>query len=242
MSDQAALRADVATWDLPIRIFHWTLAACVLMAWVSYRYAEAIGDVTLVWHRANGLFILTLLLWRVLWGFFGPPRARFRSFVRAPAQVWRYARDLVSGRALRYLGHNPLGAYMILVLLAALAAQGAFGLFATDDNDLTGGPLHRLVSEDGNALATRWHSRIFHYVLLPLIAIHVAANVLYGVVKREPLIGAMIHGRKPSADYADATAIADANGRTRGLGKAFVLLVIADVVVCAALYLAGGKF
>lgn len=239
MSEPAASKRGVAAWDLPTRLFHWTLGLCVLLAWVSYRYAERLGDADLVWHRANGLFILSLLVWRALWGVFGPARTRFTTFVRSPAEAWRYARGLSSGAAQRYLGHNPLGAYMIIALLVALAAQGAFGLFAVDENELTGGPLYRLVSEAANALATRWHARIFNYVLLPLIAIHVTANILYGVLKREPLIGAMVHGSKPSASFADE---ADVGGKRRGLGFALLLLAIAVVLVCAAIYVAGGKF
>ncbi len=197
--------AQVTAWDLPTRLFHWALVLCVASAWVSYRFAEAIGDATLVWHRCNGLVILTLLVWRVLWGFAGSSTARFASFVRSPRAAWDYARELRAGTSRRYLGHNPLGAWMILAFLAALFTQAGFGLFAIDDNDLTGGPLYRLVSEATNTWATRWHGRVFHYVILPLVAIHIAANLLYGAVKKEPLITAMVTGSKPAVDYADGS-------------------------------------
>jgi cytochrome b len=220
-------------------MFHWTLALLVLGQWLSYRYAEAIGDETLVWHRWGGLTILTLVVWRVLWGLTGSGTARFGSFVRAPSAVAAYARDMFSGRVPRpYLGHNPLGAYMVVALLAVTLAQGGFGLFATDENELTGGPLYRLVSEASNAWATRWHGRIFDYVLMPLILLHVAANLLYGVVKKEPLILAMITGRKPAQPYADTDGNAEPPG---SLFKALSLLVCSAALVLGAIIAAGGR-
>ncbi len=151
---------------------------------------------TLVWHRWNGLAALTLIVWRVLWGVAGSSTARFTSFMCAPSAALSYARALIGGRLPRYLGHNPLGAYMVLALLAAIAVQGSLGLFAVDDNDLTGGPLYRLVSEATNKWATRWHAWSFNYVIVTLVAIHVTANALYGLVKKEPLIRAMITRRE----------------------------------------------
>lgn len=194
----------VPVWDLPTRLFHWTLLALVVSAWITYEFAERLGDETLVWHRANGLAILTLLVWRLLWGVFGSSTARFAGFVRGPARALAYVRGLAAGRGAPFLGHNPLGALMVIALIATLLAMGTFGLFATDDNDLVGGPLYRLVSEAGNATATRLHGQLFNYVLLPLVALHVTANALYTVLKKEPLIQAMVTGRKPAAAYADA--------------------------------------
>lgn len=229
---------QVRAWDLPTRLFHWALVLCVASAWVSYRFAEVIGDTTLVWHRCNGLFILTLLVWRVLWGFAGSSTARFQSFVSTPVAAFDYAVGLVRGTAGRYLGHNPLGAWMILAFLAALFTQAGLGLFATDDNDLTGGPLYRLVDEATNAWATRWHGRVFHYVILPLVAIHIAANLLYGAVKKEPLIAAMVTGSKPAVDYADGSA---ANLAARPVARAALCLVAAASIVLGTIFGMGGK-
>lgn len=225
-------------WDLPTRLFHWALVACVVSAWVSYRFAEALGDASLVWHRCNGLAILTLLVWRVLWGYTGPSTARFASFVRSPRAAWHYARDLRAGTSRRFLGHNPLGAWMILIMLAALVTQAGFGLFATDENELTGGPLYRLVSDQANLWATRWHGRVFHYVLLPLIAVHIAANILYGALKKEPLIRAMVTGLKPAGSYED-----DAAGRpdNQRVVRAAICLVFAAAIVLGTIFGVGGR-
>lgn len=226
-------------WDGPTRLFHWLLAALILAAWMSAEFATALGDHRLVWHRWTGLAVLVVLVWRLVWGFAGPDRARFTSFLRGPGAALRYARRLLAGAPERYLGHNPLGALMIVALLAVLTLQASLGLFATDDSDLTGGPLHRLVSEELNDRAAGWHNLIFHFGLLPLIALHIAANVLYGLAKREPLIRAMITGRKPAGDYADAGA---AHALSRPWLTAAVILVAAIVIVFGSLIAAGGRF
>lgn len=239
MSEHSDARVTVAAWDLPTRLFHWTLVLLIVSAWVSYEFAEDLGDVTLVWHRVNGLAALTLIVWRILWGIWGPPSARFASFVRGPAAVLAYAAGILSGSAARYLGHNPLGALMVVALLITVGVQAGFGLFATDDNDLVGGPLYRLVSEHGNERATAWHAFVFNFVLLPLAAVHVAVNLLYTFVKKEPLIPAMVTGRKPAARYADGKDAIPLGGRP--LVRAFVCLIAAGVIVFGGILALGGR-
>lgn len=229
---------SVRAWDLPTRAFHWTLVLLVVSAWISYEFAEELGDETLVWHRAGGLAVLILIVWRVLWGIWGPPTARFAEFVRAPAAIFAYVRALRAGRAARYLGHNPLGALMVLTLLAAVAVQAGFGLFATDDNDLVGGPLYRLVDEAQNVRATRLHGFVFNYVLLPLVVLHIAVNALYTLLKKEPLIQAMVTGRKPDAAYADA---AEAMPPARTHARALACLVAASAIVLGGILALGGR-
>jgi cytochrome b len=230
--------ARVTAWDLPTRLFHWTLVLLILSSWLSYEYAEDLGDVTLVWHRAIGLAVLILIVWRLLWGVVGSSTARFASFVRAPGATWAYARGLARGRAAHYLGHNPAGALMVVALIAVVGTIGTLGLFATDDNDLVGGPLYRLVGERGNIAATRTHAQLFHFVLLPLIAIHITVNTLYALVKNDPLIRAMITGRKPAAAYADA---AEATVASRPLLRAAVCLIAAAAIVLGGILTLGGR-
>lgn len=229
---------NVRAWDLPTRLFHWTLLALIASAWFSYEFAEKIGDETLVWHRANGLAILTLIVWRLLWGFVGSSTARFNQFLRAPGMIAAYAASLLKGRAARYLGHNPLGGLMVVALLATVATIASFGLFATDDNDLVGGPLYRLVEESQNARAARLHALVFNFVLLPLIALHVAVNVGYALAKKEPLIRAMITGKKPDEPYADALK---AEIVSHPILRAFVCLIAAAVIVLGGILAAGGR-
>lgn len=238
MPETSSEPRTVHVWDLPTRLFHWTLVVLIVSAWVSYEFAEAIGDETLVWHRANGLAILTLIVWRLIWGVWGSSTSRFSAFVRSPTAVLAYAASLPGGRSMRYLGHNPLGALMVLTLLATLAAIGGFGLFATDDNDLVGGPLYRLVSESQNVRAARLHDQIFNFVLLPLAALHIAVNVLYTFVKKDPLIQAMVTGKKPAAPYADASEAAVV---TNPLARAAISLVVAAAIVLGGILAAGGR-
>lgn len=228
----------VAAWDLPTRIFHWLLALLVVSAWASYEFAEAIGDPRLVWHRWNGFAILNLVVWRLMWGLWGSSTSRFRNFVRGPGEIARYAGGLVRGTSPRYLGHNPAGALMVVALLAVTGASGVLGLFAVEENDLATGPLYGLVGEAMSQTLTRWHRLLFEPVLLVLISLHIAANVLYGVVKREPLIPAMISGRKPCESYADAPK---AHIPPDALWRALLTLVAAKALVFGTIIAAGGK-
>jgi cytochrome b len=137
-----------------------------------------------------------------------------------------------------YLGHNPLGAAMVLALLMTVAVVAALGLFAIDDNDLTGGPLYPLVAEATRAAATRWHEWTFYWPLLVLIGIHIVANVLYATIGKDPLIKAMITGRKPAASYADD---AGADSLPRPIARALGCLAAAAALVFGSIVLAGGR-
>jgi cytochrome b len=229
----------VRVWDLPTRIFHWTLVLLIFCAWASWRFSEMLGDYLLVWHRWNGKAILVLLVWRVLWGFAGSSTSRFSTFVRWPWAAADYGLDLARGRDRHFLGHNPLGAYMILALLGAVGVQGTLGLFTVEHNDSGAyGPLYRIVSEPTWKQLSIWHRWWFYWVVLALVPLHILANVLYGVVKKEPLITAMISGRKPQGDYEDAD---EAELVARPIARAFMCLVAAAAAVFGGIVLAGGR-
>lgn len=236
MTDTGPAHTSVPAWDLPTRAFHWTLLALIVWAWVSVSFAEALGDTTLVYHRINGLTILTLIVWRILWGFTGSSTSRFAGFVRGPTTVASYAGALLRGRAARYLGHNPMGGLMVLALLATIVTIGSLGLFAVDDNDLVGGPLYRLVGESQNIRLTRLHDQIFYNLLLPLVMLHIAVNSIYTLVKKDPLIQAMVTGRKPAIEYADAPRAALAS-----VGRALIVLVVAAAIVLGGILALGGS-
>ncbi|MEW5964116.1 MAG: cytochrome b/b6 domain-containing protein [Pseudomonadota bacterium] len=231
-------RGHVVAWDLPTRLFHWTLLALVGSAWVSFQYAEALGDFRLKWHRWNGLAILVLLVWRLMWGLAGASTARFSSFLGSPLDALGYARDHLSGRKTRYLGHNPLGAWMVIALLAALLTQATLGLFALEHNDLATGPLYPLAGAKLAKTLTSWHAWLFHWLILPLVALHVAANILYGLLAGEPLIAAMVTGKKPIAAYHDADA---ATVPPRPLLRALLLLALSSTVVFGTILALGGR-
>jgi cytochrome b len=172
-------------WDLPTRLFHWLLVALIAFSWWS---AEE-GKLDL--HLWSGLAVLTLLVFRLLWGLFGSSTARFAKFVPGPPAVFAYLRDMKGWRG---IGHSPLGALSVLALLAAIAVQVGLGLFAADDDGLNEGPLTHLVSLDLAEELADLHEDFFD-VLLILIAIHVAAIVFYRLVLGKKLVGPMVTGK-----------------------------------------------
>lgn len=175
-------------WDLPIRMFHWTL---VLLLGASWWTAE---QSMLEWHRVSGYCILALVLFRLLWGVFGSTTARFTGFVKGPMAVVRYARnDMFSRKASVAAGHNPLGGWSVVLMLAALLGQTLLGLFAVDIDGMESGPLATYVSFDTGRLAAEIHGALFN-ILLALIALHILAIAFYMIVKRTDLLTPMILG------------------------------------------------
>lgn len=230
-------------WHAPTRLFHWSLVLLIISAWGTFTYAEQIGDPLLKGHRWTGITILILVVWRLLWGLAGPATARFSVFVRSPGEALRYAGSLFAKRSRAFLGHNPMGAFMVIALLGAVLAQGTLGLFTVEHNDITAGPLYRWLSEEGQKIASRLHRTSFYYLLLPLVVAHVLANVLYGVLKREPLIRSMVTGRKPAGDYEDDARLARQNSLADRWPSlvALVLLGVAIAIVLGGIKLAGGR-
>lgn len=225
-------------WDLPTRLFHWSLVLLVATSWASYEFSGAIGDHRLQWHKRSGYAVLTLVVWRLIWGFAGSSTARFAGFVRGPSAAIGYATDVARGRSRHFLGHNPVGALMVLTLLVLVGGQAAMGLFTVEHNDLTAGPLYRLVDEETQKLVSRWHRRAVYWFLLPAIALHVAANLLHGVLKKDPLIKAMVTGRKPALRYEDQ---AEAEIVSRPLLRAGLCLAAAATIVLGGIVALGGR-
>jgi len=169
-------------WDLPVRLFHWTLAALILFSWWSVHNHHT------DWHIWSGCAILTLLIFRLLWGFVGSSTARFSTFVRGPRAIAGYWRGTWRG-----IGHNPLGALSVLALLAAVAVQVGLGLFSEDEDGLYMGPLAQLISVDASDKARDLHETWFN-VILVLIALHLIA-ILYYRARGRKLTLPMITGR-----------------------------------------------
>jgi cytochrome b len=228
----------VRVWDLPTRLFHWSLVTCLISAWVSFRYAETLGDPTMKWHRYNGYAILVLLVFRLLWGVFGSSTSRWSSFVKWPWIAAGYGLDLLKGRDRHFLGHNPLGTYMILALIGVVFAQAFIGLFIVEHNDTTWGPLYKLASDANQKRLLSWHLWAFYWIILPVIGMHILANTLYGVVKKDPLIRAMVTGKKPKGTYEDADEVAVAPNLVL---RAVACLAAAIAIVLGGITLFGGR-
>ena len=171
-----------AIWDLPTRLFHWLLAGLIAFSWWSAEYHQ---DDLHIW---SGIAVLSLLIFRLLWGFVGGSTARFRNFVRGPRAVFGYLQGSWRG-----IGHNPLGAISVVALLLMVAIQVCLGLFASDEDGFMQGPLARLVSIDASDQAREWHESTFN-ILLALVALHLAA-ILFYKLRGKGLLKPMITGR-----------------------------------------------
>jgi cytochrome b len=209
-------------WDVPTRIVHWTLAALVAFSW----WTAEIGELGL--HRLSGYGILTLVLFRIYWGIVGSSTSRFRSFVASPRAVLRYVRLHLFDRAHISPGHNPLGSWSVVAMLALLATQTSTGLFAVDVDGIESGPLSHLVSfETGRALA-EFHESTFD-VLLALIALHLLAVLYYTIHKRETLVSAMLGGWKRLPQAAGASDVVFAPWWRVLIGAALAAALVAWV-------------
>jgi cytochrome b len=208
----------VKVWDLPVRLFHWSLVATFVVAYLTSEDEN-------VWHIYSGYAVLGLIVFRVLWGFVGSEHARFADFLHSPAAVAAYLKALAGGNAGRYLGHNPAGGWMILALLAGLFVISISGLelYAIEEGK---GPLaggfclisyaqadsdeEKEESEAGERGEGRRHDddkkpgeefwedlhEVSTNVTLFLIALHVAGVFVSGRLHGENLVKAMITGEK----------------------------------------------
>ena len=178
----------VRVWDLPTRLFHWTLVLLVGFSWLSQELDW------MDWHKRSGYAVLTLLVFRLAWGIVGSETARFSKFLASPRAALRHLVHLPRREPDHEVGHNAAGGWMVLGMLALLAVQVVTGLYANDDV-LTEGPLAQSVDKS----TSDWLSHI-HVVNFKLIEIAVAAHILavltYAVVKRHDLVRPMLTGRK----------------------------------------------
>lgn len=165
-------------WDIAVRLLHWALVVAISTAWLS---TLGLGFVKL--HEPAGYVALSALVARIFWGFAGTHYARFSQFVRGRSSTLRYAGLLRHKQAPRYIGHNPLGAWMVLALMAFVGATGFTGWLYTTDQFW------------GEAWLDQLHS-LLAWTLLALIALHLAGVVFTSLGHRENLVRAMITGRK----------------------------------------------
>lgn len=208
-------------WDLPVRLFHWALAALVVISFLSGWN----GGNWMVWHGRAGIAIIGLLAFRLVWGVVGSTYSRFATFVRGPAAIGAYLKGRWCGA-----GHNPLGALSVLGLLGMLAFQTGTGLFGNDDISFNG-PLYVLVHKETSDWIVGWH-RQASWLLLALVVLHLCAIGFYRFVKRDDLITPMLTGRKT---FCVECPVTHAEG---GGFRAFVLALALGIL--AAWAAAGG--
>lgn len=215
MSSQKKVRV----WDLPTRLFHWLLVACLIGSFVTVK----VGGLWMDYHMWCGYTMLGLIVFRLVWGFVGPQTARFSHFLRGPSAVLAY----LGGRTAPRPGHNPLGAFSVVVMLLLLGYQAVTGLFASDDI-LSEGPLAGLVDRDLVATLTGLH-HLNEWPILILVGLHVLAIVWYRVAKKQKLAAAMITGDAP-ADAFDAGVVATQDTWKVRLTAVVVAALVAGLV------------
>lgn len=179
----------IRVWDLPTRLFHWLLAACA----IGLILTGSVGGNWMTWHLRLGYAVLTLLLFRLIWGFIGGHWSRFSSFLYAPSSLWAHLR----GRAHpeHQVGHSPLGALSVFALLLILFAQVGTGLMS-DDEIAFFGPLVRFVSGETVSFATWYHKNVGKFIVLALVGLHVLAIAYYKWVRKQGLVRPMVVGDK----------------------------------------------
>lgn len=181
----------IRIWDLPTRVFHVLLALSVLGLIVT----GELGGNAMQLHFKLGYAVLTLVLFRVVWGLVGGHWSRFVNFVPTPNRLFHYIRALHQKQAVRSVGHNPLGALSVIGMLSILLIQVVSG-FMSDDEIANTGPWTSLVSANWVSMATKYHSDIGKVLLILLVLLHVITVLYYKRVKGDDLITPMVTGDK----------------------------------------------
>jgi cytochrome b len=195
---------QVRIWDLPTRIFHWTLAILI----VALVITGNVGGNAMVWHFRCGYAVLSLLIFRLIWGFCGGYWSRWRQLACTPELIRQYFKSSMTQTM--FLGHNPLGSLAVIAMLALLALQVSTGLIS-DDEISNAGPLVSLVSGSSVSLATSWHKGFGKTFILLLVAVHLLAILWYLVKKKQNLTLAMLKGDKTSPTPAHSSKDGPAN-------------------------------
>lgn len=172
--------ARVRVWDALVRVLHWTLAGAVATCWISGHWPPSHFD---AWHHTAGYVAAAAIALRLAWGVAGRGYARLAQFVRGPRAVLAYARAMRSGREPRYIGHNPLGGWMVLALWTVAAAAALTGWLYTTDW-LWG---YAWLSDLHAALA---------WTIAALVAGHLGGVAVTSWRHRENLVAAMFSGSK----------------------------------------------
>jgi cytochrome b len=213
-------REPLRVWDWPVRIFHWSIVSLVIAAYVTSRYNW------MAWHIRLGRIILALLIFRVLWGFWGSDTARFRRFLVRPSIAVGYVRGFFSRPGSTHIGHTPAGGWMVVALIFVLSMQVLTGLFVNNDV-VRVGPLFGLFSGDTVDALVSSH-RILFTLLMSLVTIHIAVVALYWIVKRQNLLRSITTGIQYLPSGIEKPRIMSAR---RALSLFLCSIIIATLIV-----------
>jgi len=200
-------------WDLPLRLFHWLLVVSIAASWYTAENSEEYltwGEDVISYTQIHfwlGYWALGMIAFRIIWGFVGPKHARFSSFLAGPGKFIRYGRTVFQRSAMPSVGHNPLGGWMVVLMLLMIGAQAATGLFLLDNTEIYPAIYNPSVDAGTAANLGRFHHLNFN-VLLWVIGLHVLAIAFYALYKRQNLVGPMFSGHKAAASIPEREAIA----------------------------------
>jgi cytochrome b len=203
-------------WDLPLRLFHWLFATCIVASYVTAK----LGFDWMQWHFYLGYTAIGLLVFRILWGLFGPRHARFSSFVHNPSAIWLYLKGMFNPGTAPSVGHNPVGGLMVFLMLLLVAIQAGTGLFTTDAV-VWAGPYNPSVSESTAGVLSTVHNWNFNFIIAA-VCLHVAAIVFYALYKKQNLVVPMLNGHKAAELVPEHEAISSSQ-----LFKALVVCLVA---------------
>jgi len=184
-------------WDISTRVFHWLLVSLIIFQWVS---TELFDDMIEA-HMLGGYAVLAVIIFRILWGFFGTKYSRFNNFLYPPSEVQQYAKSITNSSSTAYFGHNPLGGLSVVLMILLISAQAITGLFMTDDI-LSNAPYYSTVSDELQKTMSSLHHLTFDLLII-VIGMHLVAVVFYQLYKKQKLVQSMVHGRKAADQSAD---------------------------------------
>jgi len=220
-------RTQVKIWDLPVRFFHWAIVLLFIAAYVT----NSLGPTYFKYHLWSGYAMILLVSFRIVWGFVGTHHARFANFIKNPAFTLKYAVSLLKKSDQHYLGHNPLGAIMVVILLVAILIQAMTGLFSNDEI-FNLGPLYGYISDELSLKLTSIHRQLFYWIS-GAVALHIAAVLVHIIWKRDNIIKAMFTGKKSIQTLTNETTIHSSKTWLAIIILAGLALILAWVLVHA---------
>lgn len=174
-------------WELPLRIWHWLFGVSIVVA-LATGYIDELKSIEV--HQWAGISTVSLLAFRLIWGIRGGTYSRWKLYWTTPRNVWNH----FTRRGSR-TPHTAPGIVLVVILMCAALVQSVSGLFMTDDVFFDG-PLLSYASDDIADWADLAHNYV--WMLIAVCAgVHLVAQLVYGIVFRNPTPLSMISGNKP---------------------------------------------
>ncbi|RZK02031.1 MAG: cytochrome B [Flavobacterium sp.] len=228
--------STIKVWDLPVRIFHWLLVILFVAAYVT----NSLGTNYFTYHLWCGYAVIVLVSFRIIWGLVGTYHARFSNFIRNPLTTIKYALNTLKNTEKHYVGHNPLGAIMVIVLLLTILAQAITGLF-TNDEILNLGPLYGYITDELSLKLTSLHRQLFYWIL-GAVALHIIAVLVHVFFKRDNIIKAMFTGKKLTKDVVDDKSISSSKILLAVIIVIMLALILTWIIVQAPISVSSEEY